>query len=97
MCSVVNFAAVKLRGKQFCLERCLISSPCQTLSLFPSSPYNFMHCNCLANVLGTSLGSNTHFLQLAPGSSQLLTVAGDQSLGQREMEKAGLHKLRENN
>lgn len=40
----------------------------------------------------------THIhLQLAPELSQLLTVAGDQSLGQREMEKAELHKLRGNN
>lgn len=33
------------------------------------------------------------YLQLAPNQPQLLTMAGDQSLGQREMEKAGLHKL----
>lgn len=38
-------------------------------------------------------GTMHTYLQLAPNQPQLLTVAGDQSLGQREMEKAGLHKL----
>lgn len=56
-----------------------------------------MHCDCLANVLGTPLGYNTHLLTAHPDLPQLLTLAGDRSLGQREMEKAGLHKLRENN
>lgn len=55
-----------------------------------------MHCDFLTNVLGTPLGYNTHLLKTHSDLSQLLTLAGDQSLGQREMEKAGLHKLREN-